>query len=68
MRESGCCETLFDGFYLSITIKRRNPMTQHLSPEDTAADRRAMRQLATVIGIFFVATAILALTVGLIMG
>jgi uncharacterized membrane protein len=68
MRESGCCATLFNGFYLSITIMRRNPMTQHLSPEDTAADRRAMRQLATVIGIFFVATAILALTVGLIMG
>jgi len=43
-------------------------MTQHLSPEDTAADRHAMRQLATVIGIFFVATAIMALTVGLIMG
>jgi hypothetical protein len=43
-------------------------MTQHLSPEDTAADRRAMCQLATVIGIFFVATAIMALTVGLILG
>jgi hypothetical protein len=43
-------------------------MTQHLTSEDTAADRRAMRHLATVIGIFFVATAIMALTVGLIMG
>ncbi len=43
-------------------------MTQHLSPEDTAADRRAMRQLASVVGIFFVATAIMALVVGLIMG
>jgi hypothetical protein len=43
-------------------------MTQHLTSEDTEADRRAMRHLATVIGIFFVATAIMALTVGLIMG
>ena len=43
-------------------------MTQHLSPEDTAADRRAMRQLATVVGIFFVATAVMAVVVGLIMG
>ena len=43
-------------------------MTQHLLPEDAAADRRAMRQLATVIGLFAVATAIMAVTVGLIMG
>ena len=43
-------------------------MTQHLSPDDTAADRRAMRQLATVIGCFVVATAVLALAVGFIMG
>lgn len=43
-------------------------MTQHLLPEDTAADRRAMRQLATVIGCFMVATAIMALVVGLTMG
>lgn len=43
-------------------------MTQHLSPEDTNADRTAMRRLAAVIGCFVVATAILALTVGLVMG
>jgi len=43
-------------------------MTQHLSPQDTAADRRAMRQLATVIGCFAIGTAIMALAVGLIMG
>jgi hypothetical protein len=42
-------------------------MTQHLLPEDAAADRTAMRRLATVIGCFIVATAIMALTVGLIM-
>jgi len=43
-------------------------MTQHLSPADTLADKRAMRQLATVIACFFVATAVMALAVGLIMG
>jgi hypothetical protein len=43
-------------------------MTQHLSPADTLADKRAMRRLATVIGCFLVATAIMALAVGLIMG
>ncbi len=42
-------------------------MTQHLNPEDTAADRRAMRQLFTVIGCFFIATVILAVGVGLFM-
>ena len=43
-------------------------MTQHLLEEDTVADRQAMRRLATVIGCFVVATAILALIVGLTMG
>lgn len=43
-------------------------MTEHLSPEDTLADQRALRQLATVIGYFIVATTIMAMTVGLIMG
>ena len=43
-------------------------MTQHPSPEDTLADKRIMRQLATVIGCFIAATAIMALAVGLIMG
>ncbi len=43
-------------------------MTQHLSPEDTAADRRSMRQLAAVIGCFIVVTAIMAVAIGLIMG
>lgn len=43
-------------------------MTQHLLPEDTAADQRALRQLATVIACFVVATALMAVTVGLLMG
>jgi len=42
-------------------------MTQHLLPEDTAADKRAMRQLATVIGCFAIATALLAIAVGIAM-
>jgi len=42
-------------------------MTQHLNPEDTVADRRAMRQLFAVIGCFFIATVILAVGVGLFM-
>ncbi|WP_276606615.1 hypothetical protein [Mangrovimicrobium sediminis] len=43
-------------------------MTQHLLQEDTLADRRAMRRLFSVIGIFVLATAVMAVTVGLIMG
>ena len=43
-------------------------MTQHLLQEDYEEDRKTMRQLATVIGAFIVATAILAVTVGVIMG
>jgi len=43
-------------------------MTQHLLQEQTEEDRRTMRQLATVIGGFIVATAIMAVTVGIIMG
>ena len=43
-------------------------MTQHTLRQDTEEDRRTMRRLATVIGGFIVATAILALVVGLTMG
>ena len=43
-------------------------MTQHLLQQDAEEDRKTMRQLATVIGGFIVATAILAVSVGLIMG
>lgn len=43
-------------------------MTQHLLEEHTLEDQRTMRRLATVIGGFIVATAILALAVGLTMG
>ena len=42
-------------------------MTQHLSPEDTLADQHAMRQLAAIVGCFIVATAVMAVAVGLIM-
>lgn len=43
-------------------------MTQHLLQQDTEEDRRIMRQLATVIGGFIIATAVLAISVGMIMG
>jgi hypothetical protein len=43
-------------------------MTQHISPSDTAADQRAMRQLFTVIGCFAVATALMAVTIAVILG
>lgn len=43
-------------------------MTQHILEEDTLADQRAMRRLFSVIAGFVVATAIMAVTVGLIMG
>lgn len=43
-------------------------MTQHLLEEHTLEDQRTMRRLATVIGGFIVATAVLALAVGLTMG
>lgn len=43
-------------------------MTQHTLQQDTDEDRRTLRRLGTVIGGFILATAIMALTVGLIMG
>ena len=43
-------------------------MTQHLMEEDTLEDQRTMRRLGAVIGAFIVFTAVLAVTVGLIMG
>ena len=43
-------------------------MTQHPSTADTLSDQRIMRQLAVVVGCFIVATAVMAVAVGLIMG
>ena len=43
-------------------------MTQHLLEQDTLEDQRTMRRLFTVIGIFFAATAVLAVAVGVAMG
>ena len=43
-------------------------MTQHLLPEQELEDQRTMRRLAAVIGLFVLATAIMAVTVGAIMG
>lgn len=43
-------------------------MTQHLIQEQTEEDQRTMRRLGAVIGGFVVATAVMALVVGLVMG
>ena len=43
-------------------------MTQHLLKEHEIEDRTAMRRLATIIGFFVVATAVLAVAVGIVMG
>jgi len=43
-------------------------MTQHFLEEHTREDQRAMRNLATVVGVFMVATAVLAITIAAIAG
>lgn len=43
-------------------------VTQHQLQEHTEEDRRIMRHLAYVVGGFIIATAIMAVTVGMIMG
>ena len=43
-------------------------MTQHMLQEHTEEDRTIMRRLAVVVAVFFVATAIMAVTVAAIMG
>lgn len=43
-------------------------MTQHLLEEDTLEDKRTWRRLAQVITGFIAATAVMAVTVGIIMG
>ena len=43
-------------------------MTQHILQEHTEEDQRIMRRLATVVGGFVVATAMLALIIGIVMG
>ncbi len=43
-------------------------MTQHILPEHDIEDQQTMRRLGTVIGIFILATAVMAVSVGVIMG
>jgi len=43
-------------------------VTQHQLQEHNEEDRRIMRHLAYVVGGFIIATAIMAVTVGMIMG
>lgn len=42
-------------------------MTQHLSPQQAEEDQRTLRRLAIVVGMFFAATVVMAVTVGVIM-
>lgn len=43
-------------------------MTQHILQEDTFEDQQTMRRLGTVIGCFILATAAMAVAVGMVMG
>lgn len=43
-------------------------MTQHLRPEDTREDVRTLRRLAMVIAGFLLATAAMAVVIGIVMG
>lgn len=43
-------------------------MTRHLNPQDTRDDERILRRLGMVIAGFLVATAIMAVIIGLVMG
>ena len=43
-------------------------MTEHLSPEDTLDDRRAMNRLAFVVACFMAFTTAMAVGVGLALG
>jgi len=58
------------GFCYKFRINKKEElvMTVHPSSADTIADQRIMRQLATVVGCFIIATAVMAVAVGLIMG
>lgn len=43
-------------------------MTQHAHEEQTLEDQRILRRLGIVVGMFALATAVMALAVGMIMG
>ena len=48
--------------------KKETVMTQHILEEHTLEDSHTMRRLGIVIGGFVIATALMAITVGAIMG
>ena len=50
------------------SIIRSLAMTQHLLQQQTEEDQRTMRRLGTVVGAFILATAVMAIMVGAIMG
>lgn len=43
-------------------------MTQHILQQDTLEDQQTVRRLATVIGCFIAATAVMAVTIAALMG
>ena len=43
-------------------------MTQHVMHEDTLEDQRTLRRLALVTSVFLVATAAMAVVIGVVMG
>ena len=43
-------------------------MTQHLLPEHELEDHQTLRRLGIVIGCFVAATAVMAITVGIVLG
>lgn len=43
-------------------------MTKHLRVEDTLDDQRAMRRLAMVVASFIAFTAVMAISVGIVLG
>ncbi len=43
-------------------------MTEHMLQEDTIQDQKTLRRLGTVVGLFCLATAAMALAIGLVMG
>ena len=68
MRQPGDWDNLIQSGMYPDNIQRDIAMTQHLLQEQTQEDQRIMHRLAIVVGGFVAFTALLAITVGVIMG
>jgi hypothetical protein len=51
-----------------LQLQETPAMTQHLLPEHELEDHRTLRRLGLVIGCFIAATAVMAVTVGILLG